>query len=254
MQALDQLNIANLTSLWQKMGVEDHSEFATDGLSISPTWPNRFWFEWHATSAQINELNHFLHCLPTRAVIPVWTGAGEQAAQLERYLQDECFQILFEQLAMYLDLQTIVQQDFQALTQQDFSPLNIIKVQTTPELIAWTETASAAFGYWIDINALQPLIADSNVQLLLVKKNDQPAATALIYKTGDIIGAHLVGVRENFRGQGIAKNLMLLVIQQAVVMGGKYLTLQASSAGEPLYRNLGFVAQFVIKNYQRVEK
>lgn len=254
MQALDQLNIANLTSLWRKMGVENHSEFAIDGLNISHTWPNRFWFEWNITSAQTSELNLFLHRLPARAVIPVWTGVGEQATQLERYLQDECFQILFEQLAMYLDLQTLAQQDFQPVMQKNFQQLNVVKVKTMQELVAWVETASAAFGYWIDINALQSLLTDKNTLLLLVQQNNQPVATALVHKTGEIIGAHLVGVRENFRGQGIAKNLMLLVIQQAIVMGGKYLTLQASSAGESLYRNLGFVPQFVIKNYQRFEK
>ncbi|HTF97185.1 MAG TPA: GNAT family N-acetyltransferase [Cellvibrio sp.] len=64
-------------------------------------------------------------------------------------------------------------------------------------------------------------------------------------------GLTLIGVRENFRGQGIAKNIMQQVIQVSIAMGGKYLTLQASAAGEPLYRNLGFTPQFLIRNYRK---
>jgi GNAT superfamily N-acetyltransferase len=244
MNDVNQLNIDNLTSLWRKMGVKNDSEFAVEGLTISRTWPNRYWFDWCATENQIVALHNLLPHLPECAVIPVWMGAGEQAVQLERNLLDEGFRISFQQLAMYLNLQTAQREEIPAL--------DITRVQTLQNLETWTATASAAFGYWIDIAAIEKIATDINVTLLLVKQDGEPVATALVYKTGVIIGAHLVGVPEIYRGQGIAKALMRYVINLSIDSGGKYLTLQASLAGEPLYRQLGFIPQFVVKNYKRV--
>ncbi|MEN0037422.1 MAG: GNAT family N-acetyltransferase [Cellvibrio sp.] len=241
---LDQCNIDNLTSLWRKMGVEKNSEFTLDGLTVSQTWPNRFWFDWSASAEQMAAIDELLPNLPARAVVPVWLGAGEKSVQLERDLLDKGFSVSFQQLAMYLDLQTA--------QPEQVSALDITKVQTQQDLEAWTTTASAAFGYWIDISAIANLIAETDVTLLLVKQNGEPVATALVYQTGEIIGAHLVGVPEAYRGRGIARALMHHVIKLSIELDGKYLTLQASLAGEPLYRQLGFVPQFVIKNYHRI--
>lgn len=241
---LNQSNIDNLTSLWRKMGVENNSAFALDGLTISQTWPNRHWFDWNATANQIAALHNLLPHLPARAVIPVWMGRGEQAAQLERNLLDENFRISFQQLAMYLDLQTA--------QREEIPTLDITKVQTLQDLEAWTATASAAFGYWIDIAAIEKVAIDVDLTLLLAKQDGEPVATALVYKTGAVIGVHLVGVPEAYRGRGIAKALMRYVINLSIDLDGKFLMLQASAVGEPLYRQLGFVPQFEIKNYKRL--
>lgn len=244
MDTVNQLNIDNLTSLWKKMGTETHSEFARDGLTVSKTWPYRFWFGWNATIEQITAFNVLLHRLPKTAIVPVWESMGERATQLAGLLTDECFHISFSQLAMYLDLH--------AAAMVDSPALDIVEVQSALELEDWTATASAAFGYWIDIAAIQRLLGDPDIHLLLVRNDGQPAATALVYQTGDIIGAHLVGVRDAYRGRGIARALMHYVINLSIGLGGKYLTLQASLAGEPLYRQLGFVPQFAIRNYHRI--
>ncbi len=122
MNDLNQLNIDNLTSLWRKMGVENDSEFAVDGLTISRTWPNRYWFDWNADIKHINTIAPILDQLPLAAVVPVWEGAGAPAKQLEIFLKDECFQILFSQLAMYLDLQS--------LPVSDLPTLDIVTVQS----------------------------------------------------------------------------------------------------------------------------
>ncbi len=244
MNDVNQLNIDNLTSLWRKMGVENNSEFAVEQLTISRTWPNRYWFDWNTDIKHINAIAPVLDQLPLTAVVPVWEGAGASAKQLEIFLKDECFQILFSQLAMYLDLQS--------LSVPELPALDIVSVQSAADVETWTATASAAFGYWIDSAAIQALVDLPEVKLLLLKQDGQAAATALVYQTGDIIGVHLVGVPDEFRGRGLARTLMQYVIRLGKSMGGKFLTLQASAAGEPLYRQLGFVPQFVIKNYQRI--
>jgi ribosomal protein S18 acetylase RimI-like enzyme len=68
------------------------------------------------------------------------------------------------------------------------------------------------------------------------------------------MGVHLVGVIADFRGRGIARALMQYIINLSIALDGKYLMLQASAAGESLYRELGFMKQFTIKNYQRALK
>lgn len=240
---VNQLNIDNLTSLWKKMGVQVEPEFALDGLTISHTWPNRFWFGWNATSQQVEKIIPQLPSLPTRAVVPVWTGAGDAAVQLEQSLLANRFQISFQQLAMYLDLTSV--------PKEAVPPLDISKVQSAADLHAWTTTASSAFGYWIDIAAIEKIATDTDVILLLVKQDGEPVATALVYKTGAVIGVHMVGVPEAYRGRGLARSLMKYVINLCIDLGGTLLTLQASAAGEPLYRELGFVQQFAIKSYHR---
>lgn len=244
MNDLNQLNIDNLTSLWRKMGVENNSVFALDGLTISHTWPNRYWFDWCATTNQIVAIHNLLPHLPERAMVPVWTGAGEQADWLEQNLLDEGFRISFQQLAMYLDLQVV--------QHEEIPSLDITQVHSQQDLETWTATASAAFGYWIDIAAIEKIATDIDVTLLLVKQDEESVATALVYRTGEIIGAHMVGVPEAYRGQGIARTLMRYVINLSIDLGGKFLTLQASLAGEPLYRQLGFIPQLTIKNYKRM--
>lgn len=244
MRELDQLNIDNLTSLWKKMGVETHSTLAKSGVNISRTWPYRYWLNWNATAEQECALNASLHSLPAEAVIPVWARGEKGATALENLLLANGYRILFSQLAMVLDLQSV------AAT--DLPEVDVVPVTATADIEMWTATASAAFGYQIDVAALHVLADDPDVKMLLLKKQGQAAATALVYHTGSVVGVHLVGVKDEYRGQGIARALMQYVIQFGIDVGGKYLTLQASAAGEPLYRQLGFVEQFLMKNYHRV--
>lgn len=242
-EELNQLNIDNLTSLWRKMGVNNNSGLDVDGLTVSALWPHRYWFDWSANTQQVNAIVPVLHQLPMTAVVPVWAGGGEPARYLETYLKDECFQVLFSQTAMYLHLESQIN--------PEVSDATIQKVQSSSDLETWVATASAAFGYRIDLAAIAPLIDLSPARLLWLESAGKAVATALVYQTGEVIGVHLVGVPSEHRGQGFARMMMQYVISLSVRMGGKYLTLQASPAGEPLYRELGFVEQFAIKNYQR---
>ncbi|WP_323813445.1 GNAT family N-acetyltransferase [Cellvibrio sp. NN19] len=242
-EKLKQLNVDNLTSLWRRMGINKNSEWNKKGLTVSEKWPNRYWFDWDANIQQINSIVPVLHQLPAQAVVPVWIGAGQAANQLEVFLKDECFQVLFSQQAMYLDLQQQVL--------PNLPELNVIEAQSPTDIETWVATASAAFGYTIDVAAIAALVDVPEVKLLLLKEAEQAVATALVYQTGDVIGVHLVGVPDEYRGRGFARMIMQQVIKISIEMGGKYLTLQASAAGEPLYLQLGFERQFEIRNYKR---
>ncbi|GAA3526476.1 hypothetical protein GCM10022394_01980 [Zobellella aerophila] len=78
-------------------------------------------------------------------------------------------------------------------------------------------------------------------------------ATALLNKTGEVIGVHQVGVPPEHRGKGIANGLMQRLIAACQDWGDRHITLQASGAGEDLYRRQGFEPRFRIKSYRRRE-
>ena len=243
--ALQQCNIDNLTSLWREMGIKKDSAWQTHGLTVSARWPNRYWFDWTADLQQVNAITATLDQMPTAAVVPVWMGAGQAAHHLEMLLKDADFQLLFTQQVMYLDLQTYAMPELPAPDIKIVQSLEAVKI--------WVAIASAAFATAIDIAAINAIVALPEVKLLLLQEPGQAVGTALIYQTRDIVGVHLVGVPEPYRGRGFARVIMQQVIKLSIAMGGKYLTLQASTAGAPLYLQLGFVAQSWIHNYRRIE-
>jgi GNAT superfamily N-acetyltransferase len=244
MLELDRLNIDNLTSLWKKMGLQTATDLANNGIKISRGWPHRYWLEWNATHEPQRALHDNLLSLPITAVIPVWLCDDNCISEWENTLLVNGYEMYFSQRAMMLDLQSVAKS---ATTE-----LAIHSIVLGDAVDVWIETAAAAFGYPIDTSSIYRLVGEPNIRLLLVKKDNQPAATALVYKTDEVVGVHLVGVSDNYRGQGIARALMQYVIQLSIDLGGKYLTLQASAAGEPLYQQLGFVEQFLLRNYRRV--
>ncbi|RIX28585.1 GNAT family N-acetyltransferase [Amnibacterium setariae] len=65
-------------------------------------------------------------------------------------------------------------------------------------------------------------------------------ATAELHLTGTVGGVYLVATEEGHRGRGLATLLVAAAVGRAVADGAEVLTLQASSAGESVYRRLGF--------------
>jgi ribosomal protein S18 acetylase RimI-like enzyme len=76
-----------------------------------------------------------------------------------------------------------------------------------------------------------------------------PVSTGMLFRTGSVIGVHLIGVSPSFRDRGIARKMMNFLLAECSVSGCQHVTLQASIMGEALYRGLGFVDQFEIINY-----
>ncbi len=117
----------------------------------------------------------------------------------------------------------------------------------------WIDIGSEAFSYTIDYSVIKNLLNDKDVNIILGWQDDKAVAAALVLITGDVIGIHQVGVKKAFQGQGIARAFMHHIIEFCHGLNGKYLTLQASQSGQPLYQSLGFSTQFSIKNYQQIQ-
>ncbi len=67
------------------------------------------------------------------------------------------------------------------------------------------------------------------------------------------MGIHQVGVLDDHRGKGLARDAMLLLEQYALDAGINTLQLQASAMGEPLYQSLGYRSLGAIHNFIKID-
>ena len=251
---IDEANLTNLTGLWKKYGSQPINEDTRPLLHASKRWPHRCWLDMNTDGLSHTIPNHasditWLDKVPESAVIPVWPMIGTKeyrdTTPLERKLIEKKWSCAFEQTAMYLDLKNDV---YSSPTRQGFE----VRLVRTPEDIkAWVDIGSEAFAYHIEYSVIENLYTDKDIKILLGWQDGRPVAAALLYKTGNIIGIHQVGVKKDFQGQGIAKCFMQYIIEICALWQGKHLVLQASQSGWPLYESLEFRVQFFIKNYQR---
>lgn len=241
---LNEANINNLTHLWKKMGTQSRPAKSIKNLHVSVSWPNRCWLDWEAKTDEIPAIDLIFSRLDQNIIVPVWVGLAGWAGIHKKILIDGGFELSFEQTAMYFNLENY---DVIGCLNPD-----IATISSERDIETWTNVAAQSFEYEIDVSVIRQIADDPDAQLLLTYVDGQPAATAMLFRTGDIIGVHQVGVSGEYRGKGVARTLMQYVIERCNELTANYITLQASAAGEYLYRNLGFKRQFMIQNYQRV--
>ena len=236
-------NIANLTGLWKRMGVT--TRFLTPSVPLHRccSWPHRCWVEGNDRAESLAAMEGALEDLPDRSILPLWDWPTGSAMALERVLLERGYVHRSAQTAMVLDLE--------AHGPQGVPDAQVRRIDTPEDIDAWTDVCSRSFGYAIDGAVVRRLVDDPAVALYLIDHENSPAATALTLQTGNTIGVHQVGVPKEFRGKGLARKLMDHVMYACVESGSRYATLQASAAGAGIYRELGFVEQFEIRNYQR---
>lgn len=253
---IDEANLNNLTGLWKKYGSRPINEDALPLLHTHLHWPHRCWFDWSKDDIgySLGYSNHslWLEDVPESAIIPVWSVTSDNEDEnatpfIEKQLLDKKWICAFEQLAMYKELQEETR--CLPLPRPGFQ---VMPVRTFADIKKWVDIGSEAFAYHIAPSVIENLFNDKDIRILVGWQDKQAVASALLYKTGDIIGLHQVAVKHAFQGQGIARCFMQEIIAASALWQGKYIVLQASQAGQPLYESLGFIAQFTIKNYQRV--
>lgn len=237
---LDKANVDNLTDLWRAMGIR--TDLVTPGLHGSISWPDRYWFDWGAEPDTVPD--DVLTQLPLRAMVPVWAG-DDRNSPLQRTLERNGFTVSLVQRAMYLSLD--------GWSEDSDGSLAITRVASLSQVESWTDICSRAFGYRIDPAVIHRIAQNPNARLLLVRADGELVATALLYKTGPVIGVHQLGVLPEQRGKGIAGALMRDILAACREWRGRLITLQASTAGEGLYRKLGFEPQFNIATYRRAD-
>ena len=210
---------------------------------MSVSWPRRCWHESIASTHEMSDISRNITVISKNCTFPVWMSESISTSQLRKVLRDNGFEIVLEQLAMYKDME-----NYPLGTCSD---LELVRAKSQKDIEVWTNTAAISFGYEIDISVIRKIALNPDVQLVLAHIKHYPAATAMLFKTGSILGIHQVGVLPEYRGKGIARKLMQDVMNQCSQLAVRYITLQASAAGKSLYQSLGFKPQFKIHSYQR---
>lgn len=233
---LERANVDNLIGLWQLMGAKQ----TEGGLHCSIRWPYRCW---RSPARQAADGLSAIECIPAHYLFPVW-HAGESSRILESALSQHGLEVGLEQLAMILPLEA-------------YTPppagvrLDVRLIDSRQQARQWSDLCGRAFGYRLDVDVIDQLRRQADVEVLWAWGEGRPLATAILYRTGPIMGVHQVGVPPELQGQRIAYALMCELLARAQSAGAEYVCLQASAAGEPLYRKLGFQPQFSIRSYRR---
>ena len=266
---IDEANLSNLTSLWHKYGSQPVKANTPPLLQVNTHWPHRCWIDWNAQSDDVTaqllwDVNDsgWVKNIPESTVFPLrqtmnanndMPACKFESQVIEQLLLDKNWYCAFEQTAMCLALPGKAKHKPQPQPQPQLRPGFYVKsVNTLQDSKVWADIGSEAFAYEIDHCVVQQLIHADDVQLLVGWDNHQPIVSGLLYKTGDVIGVHQVGVKPAFQGKGFANSFMLDIIAACEQWQGKYVVLQASQRGKPLYEKLGFKSQFIIKNFKRV--
>ena len=204
------VNLNNLHKYYSALGAE-----ASLGVSRHIGWPNKVWrndFSQVSTEVELK---------------------SQRLVSVEPLAETSNFELKSQLVMMNLQFTTL-----KPVT--DCSTTAVISEIRAGELEQWVAACGRAFGYQIESESIGRLLPDNNATLLAYRINGEIAGTAIGYKTGNTLGVHQVGVVPDFRGQGLARKLMLELIQLAQRQECTTVSLQASKAGLPLYEQLGF--------------
>jgi GNAT superfamily N-acetyltransferase len=251
---IDSANLDNLTQLWQRYGARSLYENDQLQLCENISWPNRIWADM-ASPVSASSLEQTAKNAPATALFPLWPAMTENGSAAPQVTVDALvrqsrdWQPTVQHTAMALQLDKQLPINTQTVARY---PIHITCLSGDTDIAAWVATGSKAFGYTIDANVIVPLLACEDTQILLAYNEDsQPVATGLLFKTGDAVGIHQIGVPADHQGKGYATQMMRFLIQCAEKWQADYVVLQASEAGRPVYQKLGFVDQFLITYLQR---
>lgn len=216
MKSLISANLANLDSFLLTMPHGLEGDYIRH-----KSWPNKYWQSGFSATSEvtISQLGN-----------KVWLSIDDIKAE----------QFTRSQLTlMNLKLDTILT--------ASLSP----RVEVETDYTHWAVACGLGFNYEIDAKVIKALAKNVNNTVLSLKIGQDIAVTAILHKTGDIMGLHQMATLPAFRGQGLAKEMMQHLITHARQSGAQLFSLQASPAGLFLYEKLGFEVAIPLYFYRK---
>ncbi len=110
--------------------------------------------------------------------------------------------------------------------------------ESTPALAAWLRDGS--YIHWLAVDRRDQVIAGAGAQIKEQLPRISQDGTRIV--TGPLPLVVNVYTESDWRGQGVARALMVVVMAWATGEGCDRVVLHASDAGRHLYESLGFVA------------
>lgn len=238
MKNINELNIANLTALWTKVGqlVGNYSNANACEVSVvnQSQWPNKIWIK-EALNAKLKDsLVGQMVASEIDLVFPHWDiySGGINDITLDTLVEKSV------QIGMSLKLD----QAFELS-----NSLTFIRVSEPKDIKLWSFTYPECFGYVISEEILSK--TKDEITYYLFYSKGEIVGTAIYFPSDEVVGIHGVGVVPEMRKKGFAEEMMKILLNKALNRGISYATLQASPLGKGIYKRLGFTEDFSIKNY-----
>ena len=141
--------------------------------------------------------------------------------------------------------------------------LRIEPVETPSGLAAFAEVAAAnwtppdeAVKRFYKLTERVLLQGVGPMRLFVAFAGDAPAACGELFMSdgGNLAGLHMICTREAFRRRGVGGAVTEALLRAGRAAGASLAVLQASAAGEPVYRRLGFEACGLFAEYAAGEE
>lgn len=233
-----QLNIQNLTSLWELGAHADgifqqHQHYAV-ALVADGEWPNKLWFHQSLTQGLLAEVKERYSL--DGITIPVWS---KEIQKVDEIMQRQGFLLKNQLIGMSMMLSKPFQERYK---------LTIKRVEDEAAARSWSDVFLSAFGYRIHPRTIMRTAAA--VSYYIGYHNDTPVGTVVRYQpTPNMVGIHSMGVLPTHRRMGFAEDLLLQALDISITNGATQATLQASAMGQGLYLKVGFQEDFKLNNY-----
>jgi predicted GNAT family acetyltransferase len=98
------------------------------------------------------------------------------------------------------------------------------------------------------------VLADSAATIVVVRRDDEPVATAMVYESDGVASLQWVGTVPAARGTGLGALVTEMVTNLAFARGASSCSLQASPMGASVYHRLGYETMYHYEEYVRWPK
>ncbi|NIK68058.1 GNAT family N-acetyltransferase [Paenibacillus sp. BK720] len=137
-----------------------------------------------------------------------------------------------------------------AINQANGSGLKIVIVQSDEEFERFKRVFVAEYSLpdelakrFTQAFALDP---EGRMQYYLAYLDDEPAGTAMTFRSGEVTGLYMVATLKEFRARGIGGAIVGQALHDMQAAGATLAVLQASSMGQTIYRKHGFEEELTI--------
>lgn len=163
-------------------------------------------------------------------------GPKSFPSDLGNYLEKHNFAKQFSMAGMAIDITTL---DTESKLPED---LSIEIVDTKSKLEKWADIVSR--GLWngepFEACLFENLISDPDYKFYIAYLHGEPVASSMLMLSHGVAGVDMVSTIREYRGMGIGTAMTVTPLLNARSLGYDTGVLQASEAGEPVYRKIGF--------------
>ena len=175
-----------------------------------------------------------------------------QPSDLERHLVEHGFWLFDEEPHMLIEAATI---PLPTHNPQDFT---VERVTNADSFARWYEVTLAGFfantpelgQVCFDVYTMLGFDSHSPFLHYIGYMKGKPVATSTLLLAGGIAGIYDVCTLPAARGKGYGTAITLAALQGAQQLGYRYVCLQASKMGYPVYKRIGFKEQFRERKYR----